>query len=315
MRTRPFIFTSFLLFVAISAAAGPQSIDRNFHETFRVEPGARLILRHGDGDVKVSSWDRDEVDVQVRYRMDYKERSVGFGKKRNFTVEFRQLEGDVYVTGHEKGQGVRVGWANVSFYEYTYTVMAPSYIDLEFQGDDGDIHVKDMRGEVDVRTMDGSFIADRLTGDLYLSAADGDIELISCSIPTGQLKVTGGDVRIRASQGNLTIDSEDGDVDLIDMQSDALRITSRDGDVSIALQPSQQLELAVRTLDGDATVRVDPTASAAFTLQTVDGDIQTDVQAQQFSKGDNKVTGTLSGGDGSITITTRDGDIVLISGR
>ena len=60
------------LCLGLMATAGPavaEEINREFHQEFDVQPGMKLVLEHGDGDVTVTPWSQDTLDVEVRYRV------------------------------------------------------------------------------------------------------------------------------------------------------------------------------------------------------------------------------------------------------
>ncbi len=49
-----------------------EEINREFHETFDVSPGMLLKLKHGDGNVNVSPWDKDTLDEQISAAFDWR---------------------------------------------------------------------------------------------------------------------------------------------------------------------------------------------------------------------------------------------------
>ena len=76
--------------VATSSSLGAEEINREFHEAFDVEPGMTLKLKHGDGDVTITPWDQDSLDVQVRYHA--KTNTVaGWSSKVDLDVTFTNL--------------------------------------------------------------------------------------------------------------------------------------------------------------------------------------------------------------------------------
>jgi hypothetical protein len=85
-----FVFALFVpsLLVAMTATASGKEIKKDFQKSFDVKEGVTLHLEHGDGDVTISPWDNDIVDVEVHYRAESK--SLGVGGKVYFDVEFKQ---------------------------------------------------------------------------------------------------------------------------------------------------------------------------------------------------------------------------------
>ena len=87
MRLYLIVAMAFVL-VAIAGIAAAEDIDREFHQEFEVRPGMQLALDHGDGDVMVTPWEKDVLDVEVKYRA--KASNIGWTKSTDFDVEFRQ---------------------------------------------------------------------------------------------------------------------------------------------------------------------------------------------------------------------------------
>ena len=64
-RTKIFCAVSAALLLATAVPAAGGEIVRDFNESFEVERGWALRLRHGDGDVTITPWDRDVVEITV----------------------------------------------------------------------------------------------------------------------------------------------------------------------------------------------------------------------------------------------------------
>ncbi|MCK4410155.1 MAG: hypothetical protein KAW67_08720, partial [Candidatus Eisenbacteria sp.] len=77
MRTVMRIAVSCLSVVAVCSVASAREIDKDFHKTFDVSEGVVLRLDYDDGDVTITPWDQDVIDVVVRYHADVK--AIGFG--------------------------------------------------------------------------------------------------------------------------------------------------------------------------------------------------------------------------------------------
>ncbi|HDL19511.1 MAG TPA: hypothetical protein ENH29_10685, partial [Bacteroidetes bacterium] len=152
-------FSLFFIFSSIAA----REIKKDFHKSFDVGEGAVLILHHGDGDVTVLPWDKDVIDVTVRYRLEYK--SIGIGNRHDFDVEFRQNGEKVYVIGKERGSGISIGVQYSRRYEYTYKIRAPKYVELEFTGDDGDVEIDDRQGNIFLTLDDGNVDLSNIAAD------------------------------------------------------------------------------------------------------------------------------------------------------
>lgn len=320
-----------LLAVAI-VGVGPAravTIDRVYHETFDVREGVRLELRHGDGDVTITPWEKDVIDVHVRYLAEVKR--VGLGGDPDFTVEFDQTEDAVRVVGREPfSSGVSLVQI-IEQHEYTYTISAPAYVRLELAGDDGDVEVTGWRSDIDCVLDDGDVtfqdIANTMTridvedGDVWIKALagdvvvwgdDGDVELSDCRVATARVSIEDGDVTARDCEGEFKVTVDDGDVDLTDLAAGRVEISGEDGDVTVSLADAGEMDVGVATDDGDITVLLPRGPSYEFAIKVDDGNVSVDVpNVDAFRETEHTVTGRVRGGEGRVHLSTMDGDVVL----
>lgn len=320
------------LLAAVAIGVSPASavtIDREYHETFDVRVGVRLDLRHDDGDVTITPWDRDVIDVRVRYLAEVKR--VGFVNEPDFYVDFDQTDEVVRVIGREEiGSGV-VFFQSINEHEYTYTINAPSYVVLELSGDDGDVSIAGWRAEIecalddgDVRiedientitriaTEDGDTSIDGLAGELVVSSDDGDVSLTGCRVTTARVSVQDGDVVGTTCEGEFRVSTDDGDVSLDGLDSESVKISGEDGDIEVGLVGTGAVDIEIATDDGDITVSHAPGLAYAFVITTDDGGVRVNVpNVSEFEQEEHVVSGEVGGGEGRVHLSTADGDIVL----
>jgi DUF4097 and DUF4098 domain-containing protein YvlB len=276
----------------------------------------------------VTPWEKDVLDVEVKYRA--KASNIGWTKSTDFDVEFRQDGGTIHVVGHEPNR-ISVGISSYREYEYTYTVKAPSYLDLNLEGDDGDVEIADWKGTIVMKLEDGDVILsdidaprteitledgdleiDGIRGALDIDCEDGDIEIFECSSEHGRIRSEDGDITIDRCEGNFEITVSDGDARLREMTARDLEIRSSDGTVNLALLPSEGLDLNIRVADGDVVLDLDRDLSAAFELETRDGRIKVSASdVDQLVQDKRRTSGQLGTGEGSIYVRTADGSVTL----
>ena len=308
-----------------------KEIEREFHESFEVSEGMGLRLIHGDGDVVIEAWDRDVLDVQVYYRSDI--RSFGLGvRDPDFTVDFDQRGDQIVITEHESGRpGIIIGFHSSRRYEYTYTIKAPGYLELDFEGDDGDIRISNWQGTIDVilddgdvdledlrservsiEIEDGDVSARGLDGEFFLSGDDGDLFLAQSTIPWGRIRVEDGDLEIEKCEGDFDIVLDDGDVRLRSVRVGELDIRSSDGDIFVDLLDGGPPDINLESDDGRIEVDLEAGISARFSISTDDGRISLDLPSGTgIEEGEESASGNIGSGEGRIRIRTSDGNVTL----
>ena len=318
----------FFVVLAFAVSGVAKEIKKDFHESFDVEEGFTLHLDHGDGDVTITPWYKDIVDVEVRYRADVK--SVGIGGRHDFDVEFKQAGKVIHVIERIRTSG-SIGYRYFKRYEYTYTIRAPQYIQLDLEGEDGDVEIRNWRARIDCISEDGDIELDDvvatevlidledgdlnirgLQGDLVVDSEDGDVVLRDGKTPSCRISLEDGDLTIRQSEGDFEIDVEDGEVELYQIRAGMLDIRAEDGDIDADLLKTEDIDLDVATEDGDVIIDLEPGISATFSIETEEGRIRVDLpNAKDLREKRRRASGELGDGDGRIRIDTGGGDVIL----
>lgn len=325
------LILSLLIFSTHVGTALAKEINKNFHQSFDVKEGDTLRLKHGDGNVQLTPWDKDIIDVKVCYRADIDAVGIRLGSKDDFNVEFRQTGNTVYVTGKETSRGT-IGFYNKKQYEYIYEIHSPDYIKLDLDGDDGNVDISGWTAEIDcriddgnitlrnisgekttIRGEDGDIEIDNFTGDLTIELDDGDVFLTACDMPRCRLRTEDGDIEISESKGSFDITVDDGNVTMRQITSRGLIMRSEDGDIDLDLLADETLDADIRTDDGNVTVSLEKGFSLSFHVSADDVDyIRIDLDdIENYKEDDHSKSGRISGGNGRLKIRAADGDVTI----
>jgi len=321
-----------IVFLGVAPPAPAKQIERHFHQTYQVSPGDTLHLRHGDGEVEVTAWEKDVLDVEVRYRA--RVIRFGWGSDGDLDVEFRQDGRDIYVT-ERLDLRFNIGFMDADQYEYLYTVRAPAHLNLDLEGEDGSVRIRGWRGEVACRSEDGDVEVEDLagprarietedgdirvasfTGELTAASADGRVTVEDCRNARLRLRTEDGQLRVRRCEGDIRIEGEDADVRLLEMRVQRLEVHTEDGEVWVELLKSEAPAVEISTGDGDVSVELEAGLSAAFVVDCDERRLHLDLPlAETPAKGERRTTGELFGGRGSIRIRVGDAHVSLSQPR
>lgn len=313
----------------VSAPAAAVRIDRDFHESFDVAEGFHLSLHSGDGDVTVRPWDKNVVDVTVRYRADVVR--VGLGEDPDFEAEFETGENSIRVIGRMTPSGPAV-FESMRVYEYVYEIKAPSYVRLEIAGDDGDIEISGWRSDIECSLSDGDVLLEDVvnsrtrvsfddgdvtgmgvSGELRLSGEDGDVCLSGCTLVNSKIVLEDGDIDVSNSDGDFDVSVDDGDVSLGLLSARFVRVRAADGDVDIGISGGEVEDVDVSTDDGDVTVSMPSGGSYSFLVTVDDGHVRVNVPERDgYESDDHMVSGKVRGGRGSLRVRTSDGSVRIL---
>ena len=329
MRTVIRIGVSCLLVAAACSPAPAREIDKNFHETFDVSEGVVLSLDYGDGDVTITPWDQDAIDVVVRYRAEVK--TIGFGTEPDFDVEFRQTDNRVTVRGTESTTSGVYIFYSMNEDDYTYTIKAPSYVLLHMKGDDGDMVVSGWRADIECRVDDGDVkfsdvvsgnteisIEDgdvrlsELSGDLVVRGDDGDVTITNSTLTHALFVLEDGDIRISDSEGNFDAAVDDGDVTLSRVTASVVDVRGEDGSVDLDVTGDSDIHINVTTDDGDVTIRLGRGLSFQYLVTMDDGRVDIDLDGETDAEsGEHRMSGRVGTGGGLVRVSTADGSVEL----
>ena len=273
--------------------ASAESIDKSFHESFEVQPGATLHLRSGDGDVDIQTWDEPRIQIDVEYHVE--QHGLHWGKDRKeFNVLFRQDKDHVYVE-EERGSGeVSFQLGSVSEREYSYTIQAPAWVDLDIEGEDGEIHIADWQAAIEI-------VCD-----------DGDVEILDSKGPRFDLQMEDGDLKLRRCSAAIDVEIDDGDVEFEQVTTQALSLEAADGEIELALIGAGVVDWEVHVDDADVHLEYSGNLDADVQIETDEGEIRVDASlAGEERQKQSRFSGTLGSGEGRLRLHGQDGDIVL----
>ena len=274
-----------------------------------VKPGGSLLLDlDTGGSVKVSGWDKNEIEVRGTLAgEDWRDERVEFDVKNN-----RATLRSVY-DQPESGQ-----FSSSNRFE----IRVPRRFDIELRSAGGDLTLRDLDGTMHGETGGGEVVMERLKGHARLSTGGGEVRIDDCDM-TGTVSTGGGLVTLSRVRGGLKASSGSGPVihttgaepgetgDLAELEvgesgesigyadgkssgtgkGGVLHIDRAGGDIHLASAPNG---VHATTGGGEVTIgRADRTVYA----QTGGGDI------------------TVGPASGSVTATTGAGDVHVILAR
>ena len=158
-----------LLVLAAAAHASDHrgSMTEEFHQTYTLTADGRVEFDNINGDVHISSWDRNEVKVDAVKYADTKER-LDEAKievdARNDSISIR-----THYPDHDNSWGRHNNPASV---EYTLTVPRAARLD-EIKLINGGLDISGVTGEVRASCINGRLEAQNLAGRAHLSTING----------------------------------------------------------------------------------------------------------------------------------------------
>jgi DUF4097 and DUF4098 domain-containing protein YvlB len=192
---------SALLVLAAAAHASDHhgAMSEEFHQTYTLSSDGRIELHNINGDVHISSWDRNEVKVDAVKYADTKERLD------EAKIEIKSGADHLDIRTKYPEHNLNFNWGsnhNPAEVEYTLTVPRAVRLD-EINLINGALDINSVSGEVEANCINGRVKAHDLAGRAELSTVNGNLE-------ADFDRLAGNSVELRSVNGrvSLTIPSD-----------------------------------------------------------------------------------------------------------
>jgi DUF4097 and DUF4098 domain-containing protein YvlB len=267
-------------FLALPALA--QTSGHDWQKTYSVNGSPSLTIATADSGLEIASCGEcKEIRVQVHAVRDLNE----------YRLEERQDGDHVFFSFKEKPHVGIFNWRNEAGTKVT--VETPAHLDLDAKTADGNLTARELTGNLQVHSGDGSVTLEDVHGDLRLGSSDGNVVIRRAS----------GTLEARGSDGHMTIDG----------QFTGVQLHTSDGNLDFTLAPGSQLNAASRieSSDGHVNVHVPSTLAADLDITTSDGhvDCSLPLTMDHYDSRGNHLQGHLNGGGTPLTVHTSDGNV------
>ncbi len=321
VKTIPRFLFVMLILIGINVYA---EFSKEYHETFKVSEGSKLYLRQGDGNVTVTSWDKNELQVDVYYRA-----AGDADDDKTFRVDFDQRDQKIYIVSKEFNES----WVSNArrIFEYRYEIKGPAYLFLDIEGDDGDVNVVDWQNNVSINLSDGNVDLDHikanivevdledgdlhirhLKGELSVDCQDGNVTLEDINTPFAEIGNQDGSVKITRAKGKFRIRLEDGNCRISDMTAEDLDLRAQDGNIDIHLDGISAPRITAVCQDGSIDLEIPSGINAELQINARRGSIRTNFEKARIEKDEKKYLRAILGtGEGRIDLSASDGRVTV----
>lgn len=170
-RTALTFATALMILAAAPAFASPYR--EEFHKTYPADPNVYLSLSNINGDVQITAWDRNEVQLDAVKTARSEE------KLKEAEIRVDALPSRIHIETRYPEHRNNYDPANVQYELHVPRNARLDKIDLI----NGKLNIEAVKGEVRASSVNGSVTARGLTGDVDLSTVNGSVssELIDLS--------------------------------------------------------------------------------------------------------------------------------------
>ena len=180
----------------------------------------------------------------------------------------------------------------------------------------GDIDVSSARGDLDADTGSGDVVVTDHEGDLTADTGSGDVELAGVRASHISADTGSGDVRLERCAGAIQANTGSGNIvgrELV--VGRRLEADTGSGDVKLSGDFAAVRDMTIDTGSGDVSLVFVAVPSVQLVVSTGSGDIDVDVAAMRVRRSRDEFVADLAGAEGTATIDTGSGDVVVSEGR
>jgi len=257
-------------------------------ETYSLESAGKVYLENISGDITVSSWDKNEIEITATKR-GRRERDLD-----DATVHIRQIDGNIRIITRHDREFSLFQPSSVSVY---YEIIVPAKASVKVKSISGDVkvrkiggflNVETVSGEIEVRVAENDVQCKSISGDIDLEYVNGDAELESIS----------GEISIQEIEGSVEAGTVSGDIELEAFSyAEEIEVSSTSGDIELRGELSPGGIYRLDSFSGDTEVVVPSGSDFEFSAKTFSGSIECDFELKMSGKLDpKKVRGTVGKG-------------------
>ena len=162
-----------------------------------------------------------------------------------------------------------------------------------------------------IKGEDDDYYVKNVNGHITIETEDGDVELNDCNGNKFDIRLEDGDLRMDGGQGDLYLRLDDGDADIRRGKFESLEVNAEDGSVSIETEVVDGGRYDIRTDDSNVEFIV-LNGGGEFTISKDDGRIQASSDFELIRETDYREQYRLKGGTAEVEIRVEDGRVRLI---
>jgi len=276
---------SFMFFSSLQVNAQDNADTKT--RSFNVNKGGTLNISLNAGDVKITTWNKNEVSVKIVSE-----------DKEEINKIFSSLENNTVKISNKGNWGW--GWTG----DLIIYVSIPSEFNTEIKTQSGDVSQKGyLKGRANIFTAGGDITIEDVSGQTVLKSNGGDIRTGNVDDDL-TLSTNGGDITTGNVKGKTIISTMGGSINVKNSGKD-LNVNTMGGDIKIGDVGGKA---EIKTMGGDISVK---NISGNGSISTYGGDIT-------LSGAKGLIEATTYGGDirmnnitGSVKLDTKSGDIYL----
>lgn len=261
--------------------------------------GQVLRVENGAGDVEIST---DTTESYV----------IAKAKIRGATPEDAKAKADAYSLVVDSSEhAVDIRQPQVSGLDVDLKIVVAATPAVEIKSEAGDVMVRDTKNACRIRSMAGEVVLIGLNGQIEVICDSGDVNLRNSDSTGVVIENKAGNIELTGVHGNMNLRSATGNISVHGSSGKTLSIEAVSGNIFVETDQPITGTLNIRTVNGNADVHLPDGSDARVAVTTLRGVASTGVELEDRAQNDQRITGKLGTGAGTIDISAVTGNVNL----
>lgn len=302
-----FVAPLFLLFMlAPLSGKSCHKYEKEFKETYDVQPGMEMKISNRNGKIDIKTWDKDQLEI---FALICSDKSTKELDKVNIDVSIDEnidimtiYPGDSPRKANKNspdkdGLGFRdfIRWISRgigSNAAVDYEIKVPAYIVIsQTESTNGEIHLNGTKGPSYAKTTNGKIKIEDVIGDVQARTTNGQVEI----------KNADGFVNVKTTNGKIIVRESKG----------IEKLLTTNGSIEAEIKEVKEGGAEIRTTNGSIKLGLAESIDAVLELNATNGGIDiNDIAVEIVSQHKNKyLKGKTGKGGAEIKASTTNGSI------
>jgi hypothetical protein len=304
-----------LLSLVAWGVVASNAAEREFKQSFPVQPGCTLKVDSYRGVISITESDTPIEEVQVYLHMEI---GADTEEEADRLREALQLEAKVennVVTlraRNPRETRVRFVWDDKYQMDLTWRIIVPRQCHVDARNINGSITVGNLAGQIKARVDKGSISLKNIDGSVDAATQFGDVVVSRCSGAV-KVRVLKGLIRTGSMFGPLDLKNTTGDVEVMAAYAD-IRASAEAGDAIVGFPKGRKGEAAVSSSGGSVRAKIEATSDCTVDAAAVFGTVESQhpLLITAGASGRRNLTGKLGDGGSPIMLRANGGCVRIV---
>ncbi|HWP43079.1 MAG TPA: DUF4097 family beta strand repeat-containing protein [Blastocatellia bacterium] len=302
-------------------------------QPFRLERGGKVSVTNPSGDIIITGWDRDTIEVTARGEDSASPASIRVrGDSRSAIIsipaEVRRLGGqidlDIKVPRYAEIESAESRHGDVSVSDVdggvfisanNGDVIASRLGSLRVETRNGDVSARSIRNSLNVSSLNGDVISAEIGSSVEVKATSGDISISNAGADVRAYSAS-GDIHVTCAKSRVDASTASGTITLTGVGGD-VEGTTASGSVVFRGPIRKGGRYSLKSLSGEVEMFIQPDPPGfTATLTTYRGEIETEFELKITTpfRGpvNRRVTGVYGDGQARIDLDSFSGTVRIV---